>query len=82
MEGGEFLAIRTWIGLWMGLIGLLFVCFEGSSLIKFFTRFTQEIFTALISFVFIVESFNSLIHVFVEHPLVATYGSCGEKYDL
>jgi hypothetical protein len=54
--GIEFLAWRTWIGVWNLVIGLLMATFEGSIVVKFFTTFTKEIFAALISTIFIWES--------------------------
>lgn len=63
MSGPEILAVRVWIGIWMTLIGLVVVCFEGSVVVRFFTRFTQEIFATLIAFVFIAESIKNLIQV-------------------
>jgi len=61
----DFLTVRLYIGLWLGIIGLVVVCFEGSVLVKLFTRFTEEIFAALISILYIVESIMKLIVVSV-----------------
>lgn len=69
----EFLPMRCWTGLWVAIIATLVVAFEGSSLVRFFTRFTQEIFTSLISLIFIFESFSKLYKVFVNHPLLTDY---------
>jgi solute carrier family 4 anion exchanger 2 len=61
----DFLTVRVYIGLWLGIIGLVVVCFEGSVLVKLFTRFTEEIFAALISILYIVESIMKLFVVSV-----------------
>jgi solute carrier family 4 anion exchanger 2 len=74
-NGLNFLTVRVYIGIWLGIIGLVVVCFEGSVLVKLFTRFTEEIFAALISILYIVESLMKLVVVFHEHPLLATYCS-------
>ncbi|XP_023707501.1 band 3 anion transport protein isoform X2 [Cryptotermes secundus] len=74
-NGLDFLTIRVYIGLWLGIIGMVVVCFEGSVLVKLFTRFTEEIFAALISILYIVESIEKLFVVFHEHPLMADYCS-------
>jgi HCO3- transporter family. len=64
-NGVDFLTVRVYIGLWLGIIGLVVVCFEGSVLVKLFTRFTEEIFAALISLLYIVESITKLFVVSV-----------------
>jgi solute carrier family 4 anion exchanger 2 len=61
----DYLTIRVYIGVWLGIIGLVVACFEGSVLVKLFTRFTEEIFAALISILFIVESIMKLYMVSV-----------------
>lgn len=54
---------RVWIGFWLVLIVLIMVAFEGSFLVRFVSRFTQEIFAFLISLIFIYETFFKLIKV-------------------
>ncbi|TNN43923.1 Anion exchange protein 2 [Liparis tanakae] len=68
-NGVEYLTGRVWIGFWLVLIVLLTVAFEGSILVRFVSRFTQEIFSFLISLIFIYETFAKLIKIFQEHPL-------------
>lgn len=60
---------RVWIGFWLVLLALLMVALEGSFLVRFVSRFTQEIFAFLISLIFIYETFYKLIKIFQEHPL-------------
>ncbi|KAK7789062.1 hypothetical protein R5R35_002562 [Gryllus longicercus] len=69
----DFLTIRVYIGIWLGVIALFVVFFEGSVLVKLFTRFTEEIFAALISLLYIVESIIKLCMVFKTHPLLDDY---------
>lgn len=59
----EFLPARVWIGVWVVVIALIVVGFEGSIFTKHFSRFTMETFSALISVIFAYESLESLIHV-------------------
>ncbi len=59
-----FLSTYAWTGLWTALILVLLAATDASSLIRFFTRFATEIFSALISLIFIYEAIRSLIHVF------------------
>ncbi|XP_060718281.1 anion exchange protein 2-like isoform X2 [Tachysurus vachellii] len=65
----EYLAGRVWIGFWLIIIVVLMVAFEGSFLVRFVSRFTQEIFSFLISLIFIYETFFKLFKIFKEHPL-------------
>lgn len=54
---------RIWVGMWLIVIVVIIVAFEGSFLVRFISRFTQEIFSILISLIFIYETFNKLIKV-------------------
>ncbi|XP_053569229.1 anion exchange protein 2 [Bombina bombina] len=68
-NGLEYLVGRVWIGVWLIVIVVSMVAFEGSFLVRFVSRFTQEIFSILISLIFIYETFYKLFKVFQEHPL-------------
>ncbi|RVE58648.1 hypothetical protein OJAV_G00196320 [Oryzias javanicus] len=65
----EYLTGRTWIGFWLIIIVVIIVAFEGSFLVRFVSRFTQEIFSFLISLIFIYETFFKLAMTFRDHPL-------------
>ncbi|KAJ8336906.1 hypothetical protein SKAU_G00381260 [Synaphobranchus kaupii] len=65
----EYLTGRVWIGFWLIFIVVFMVAFEGSFLVCFVSRFTQEIFAFLISLIFIYETFSKLGKIFQEHPL-------------
>ncbi|XP_032090911.1 band 3 anion transport protein isoform X2 [Thamnophis elegans] len=69
----EYLVGRVWIGFWLILIVVVVVAFEGSFLVRFISRYTQEIFSILISLIFILETFFKLIKIFKEHPLKEVY---------
>lgn len=69
----EFLTVRVYVGAWMGIIALVIACVEGSVLVRLFTRFTEEIFTGLISILYIVETFIKLYNYFVRNPLLHEY---------
>ncbi|KAK6629364.1 hypothetical protein RUM43_003181 [Polyplax serrata] len=77
-NGIDYLGIRVYIGIWLGIIGLIVVCFEGSVFVKMFTRFTEEIFAALISLLYIVESLVKLFSLYVSHPLLSLPEYCSE----
>ncbi|XP_035285268.1 anion exchange protein 2-like isoform X1 [Anguilla anguilla] len=68
-NGMEYLTGRVWIGFWLIIIVVLMVAFEGSFLVCYVSRFTQEIFAFLISLIFIYETFSKLGKIFQEHPL-------------
>ncbi|XP_073687031.1 anion exchange protein 2-like isoform X1 [Garra rufa] len=65
----EYLTGRVWIGFWLIIIVVVMVAFEGSFMVRFVSRFTQEIFSILISLIFIYETFSKLAKIFQEHPL-------------
>lgn len=68
-QGLDYLVGRVWIGFWLILIVTLMVAFEGSFLVRYVSRFTQEIFAFLISLIFIYETFYKLVKIFQTHPL-------------
>ncbi|XP_043287290.1 anion exchange protein 2 isoform X6 [Venturia canescens] len=72
-NGLEFLTMRVYVGAWMGVIALTIACVEGSVLVRLFTRFTEEIFTGLISLLYIVETFVKLVNYFKRNPLLPEY---------
>ena len=65
----DFLSTRVWTGFWIAFIAIIFAMFEGSALILKFSRFTEEIFSILISLIFIIETFKKLGKTFEAHPL-------------
>ncbi len=68
-----FLPTLAWIGLWTGLILIIMAITEASCLIRYFTRFTDEIFAALISLIFIYDAVHELMKAF--HAQSVDYGS-------
>ena len=73
---GLFLYWRLWIGLWTFAIALLVAAAEGSTLVRFFTKFTKDIFAGLVALLFIFEAFNKLVKTFRAHPLLETLDYC------
>ena len=57
----HFLSAFAWTGLWTGLFMAILSVTDGSCLIRWFTRFTDEIFAALISIIFISEAVHRII---------------------
>lgn len=56
----SFLATYAWVGIWSGILLLICAFTDASALMRFFTRFTDEIFSALISVIFIVEAISNI----------------------
>ncbi|KAL3284873.1 hypothetical protein HHI36_019010 [Cryptolaemus montrouzieri] len=74
VSGGiDFLQTRVFIGFWLAFIGLFVACLEGSVLVKLFTRFMEDIFSALIVLLYILESVMKLFYIFRRHPLMTNY---------
>jgi len=67
-NGIPYLNFRFWIGLWTALMMIVLVAANASVIMRLFTRFTEEIFSALISFIFIYEALRSLWLINVRHP--------------
>ncbi|XP_035660550.1 electrogenic sodium bicarbonate cotransporter 1-like [Branchiostoma floridae] len=68
-NGLEYLPFRVWVGLWTSFILLVMVATDASALVKYFTRFVEESFAALIALIFIVEAFKKLYHI-TDHYMV------------
>eukprot|EP00105_Crassostrea_gigas_P004976 XP_011418394.2 PREDICTED: anion exchange protein 2-like isoform X3 [Crassostrea gigas] len=73
----EFLPMRFWIGFWVMIITFVVIGLEGSFLVKNITRFTEEIFTIVISLIFIYEVVKKMKATFYDHPLQVSYTNCG-----
>jgi mannitol/fructose-specific phosphotransferase system IIA component (Ntr-type) len=56
-----FLETYVWVGLWTALFLIILAVTDASCLIRYFTRFTDEIFAALISLIFIAEALKSIL---------------------
>ncbi|XP_048468712.1 solute carrier family 4 member 4a [Rhincodon typus] len=60
-NGFDYLEFRLWIGLWSSFLCLILVATDASFLVRYFTRFTEEGFSSLISFIFIYDAFKKMI---------------------
>ncbi|XP_053195364.1 electrogenic sodium bicarbonate cotransporter 1-like [Scomber japonicus] len=69
----NYLEFRLWIGLWSGFFCLVLVATDASFLVQYFTRFTEEGFSALISFIFIYDAFKKMIKLAHHNPINAKY---------
>ncbi|XP_017692249.1 PREDICTED: electrogenic sodium bicarbonate cotransporter 1 isoform X1 [Lepidothrix coronata] len=65
----DYLEFRLWIGLWSAFQCLVLVATDASFLVKYFTRFTEEGFSSLISFIFIYDAFKKMIKLADHYPI-------------
>lgn len=65
----DYLEFRLWIGLWVAFFGLILVATEASYLVQYFTRFTEEGFCALISFIFIYDAVKKMLSLADHFPI-------------
>mmetsp|Transcript_19934 Transcript_19934/g.43480 ORF Transcript_19934/g.43480 Transcript_19934/m.43480 type:complete len:603 (-) Transcript_19934:385-2193(-) len=56
----EFLPARVWQGLWCSLFTVVLAMTDASAAMSHFTRFVEDIFSLLISLIFIVGAFQNL----------------------
>ncbi|XP_054845947.1 electrogenic sodium bicarbonate cotransporter 1 isoform X1 [Eublepharis macularius] len=68
-NGFDYLEFRLWIGLWSSFLCLLLVATDASFLVQYFTRFTEEGFSSLISFIFIYDAFKKMIKLAEYYPI-------------
>ena len=66
--GIDFLPTYAWVGVWSGILLIICAVTDLSYLMKYFTRFTDEIFAALVAVIFIVEAVKDMVFPF-RHPL-------------
>ncbi|KAL6472484.1 hypothetical protein MHYP_G00186720 [Metynnis hypsauchen] len=65
----DYLELRLWIGLHSCLQCLLLVVSDASYIIKYMTRFTEEGFSSLISFIFISDAIKKMVGAFQYYPI-------------
>ncbi|XP_061439406.1 electrogenic sodium bicarbonate cotransporter 1 isoform X2 [Rhineura floridana] len=68
-NGFDYLEFRLWIGLWSAFLCLVLVATDASFLVQYFTRFTEEGFSSLISFIFIYDAFKKMIKLADYYPI-------------
>lgn len=65
----DYMEFRLWIGLHSALQCLILVATDASFIIKYITRFTEEGFSTLISFIFIYDAIKKMIGAFSYYPI-------------
>ncbi|XP_033828002.1 solute carrier family 4 member 4a isoform X1 [Periophthalmus magnuspinnatus] len=69
----DYLEFRLWIGLWSAFFCFVLVATDASFLVQYFTRFTEEGFASLISFIFIYDAFKKMIKLGHHYPINSDY---------
>jgi len=67
-----FLPLYSWTGLWTSAILFLSAITSGSNLVRYLTRFTDEIFSVLISSIFVAEAVSDIRSTFSSPALTFT----------
>ena len=75
----DFLQWRVWIGVWLLIISIFVAGFQGSVLVRFFSRFTKDIFASLVSLLFIFSALQKLMDEFKAHPLKSKTEYCNVR---
>ncbi|XP_046697867.1 solute carrier family 4 member 4a isoform X6 [Silurus meridionalis] len=69
----DYLEFRLWIGLWSAFFLLVLVATDASFLVQYFTRFTEEGFSSLISFIFIYDAIKKMLKLAHYYPINSDY---------
>uniref|UniRef100_F6S1R5 Anion exchange protein n=1 Tax=Monodelphis domestica TaxID=13616 RepID=F6S1R5_MONDO len=72
-NGLDYMEFRLWIGLHSALQCLVLVATDASFIIKYITRFTEEGFSTLISFIFIYDALKKMLSAFKYYPVHTTF---------
>ncbi|XP_069892267.1 anion exchange protein 4 isoform X1 [Dipodomys merriami] len=65
----DYLPFRLWVGIWVATFCLVLVATEASVLVRYFTRFTEEGFCALISLIFIYDALGKMLSLARAYPI-------------
>ncbi|XP_046316309.1 anion exchange protein 4 isoform X2 [Marmota monax] len=66
----DYLPFRLWVGIWVATFCLVLVATEASVLVRYFTRFTEEGFCALISLIFIYDALGKMLNLTRAYPIL------------
>lgn len=70
--GLPFFGTYAWIGIWTSIILMGVAITSSSNLVRFFTKFTDETFAALVAIIFCVESAKKIILMFFNPSISST----------
>ncbi|XP_077593445.1 electrogenic sodium bicarbonate cotransporter 4 isoform X4 [Stigmatopora nigra] len=72
-NGVDYMELRLWIGIHSCLQCLILVVSDASYIIQYMTRFTEEGFSSLISFIFISDAIKKMVGSFKYYPINRAY---------
>ena len=61
------------------MIALIVAMFQGSLFVKYLTKFTKEIFSALVSLLYTFEALKKLYKIYAAHPLEKIDNYCDQQ---
>jgi len=70
--GLPFFGTYAWIGIWTSVLLMIVAVTSSSNLVRFFTKFTDETFAALVACIFCVESAKKIIMMFFNPSISST----------
>jgi len=70
--GLPFFGTYAWIGIWTSILLMIVAVTSSSNLVRFFTKFTDETFAALVACIFCVESAKKIIMMFFNPSISST----------
>lgn len=68
-NGIDYMELRLWIGMHSCIQCFILVATDASYIIKYMTRFTEEGFSSLISFIFISDAIKKMVGTFKYYPI-------------
>uniref|UniRef100_A0A8C1BKK9 Anion exchange protein n=2 Tax=Cyprinus carpio TaxID=7962 RepID=A0A8C1BKK9_CYPCA len=68
-NGIDYMELRLWIGMHSCIQCFFLVATDASYIIKYMTRFTEEGFSSLISFIFISDAIKKMVGAFKYYPI-------------
>ncbi|XP_061655856.1 electrogenic sodium bicarbonate cotransporter 4 isoform X3 [Phyllopteryx taeniolatus] len=72
-NGVDYMELRLWIGIHSCLQCFILVLTDASYIIQYMTRFTEEGFSSLISFIFISDAIKKMVGAFKYYPINRTF---------
>lgn len=57
----EFLPARAWLGLWTAFFHILLAVFDLCFLMQYISRFTEELFSGMITVIYILEAILNIL---------------------
>ncbi|KAL7672341.1 hypothetical protein ACOME3_007229 [Neoechinorhynchus agilis] len=69
----NFIAARLWVSVWVEVFTIIVVAFEGPFMIRYFSRFSEEIFAVVIALTYFYEPIKWLVKTYKANPILLNY---------